>query len=158
MDVRSLTLRSRSRRPQISAPRPIQDPNAAPPALPSLPSSPPRSSRQAPRPTESQPAFASTSRQQQNGGAGGGGGATSDLVKRRYSTRYNQLPAFDAPPVPGIPSLPSEFLSGDRPSGVSSGPIRLDVKALRDPKLPVDNCTLSSDCLTDMVHMLIPKV
>jgi hypothetical protein len=54
--------------------------------------------------------------------------------------------------VPGIPSLPTEFLSGDRPSGVSSGPIRLDAKALRDPKLPVDNCTRFRPNIALMVY------
>ena len=45
---------------------------------------------------------------------------TSDLVKRRYSTRFTNLPDFsnaDAPPVPSLPALPAQFAqSNSRPS------------------------------------------
>ena len=67
---------------------------------------------------------------------------TSDLVKRRYSTRFNNLPAdFDAtaPPVPTLPTLPGQFGSSkDRGRGPSPGRgpgLSVDVKALRDPSL-----------------------
>jgi hypothetical protein len=67
---------------------------------------------------------------------------TSDLVKRRYSTRFNNLPSdFDAtaPPVPSVPSLPSQFAqTTDRGRGPSPGRgpgLNVDVKALRDPNL-----------------------
>ncbi len=80
---------------------------------------------------------------------------TSDLVKRRYSTRFNNLPAdFDptANPVPSLPSLDKYARGQDRdrrapPSrggrddigsggggGGGSG-LQMDVRALRDPNL-----------------------
>lgn len=70
-------------------------------------------------------------------------GATSDLVKRRYSTRFNQLPDFNnAPPVPSLPSHPgapkrwSRPRSSGRPgTSDSSHPIRLDAAALKDSSL-----------------------
>ena len=70
---------------------------------------------------------------------------TSDLVKRRYSTRFNNLPTdFDAtaPPVPSLPSIPNQYAgSKDRgrgpPPGKSQG-IDVDVKALNDPNLRPD--------------------
>ncbi|KAI1491477.1 serine/threonine-protein phosphatase pp2a catalytic subunit [Biscogniauxia mediterranea] len=82
------------------------------------------------------------------------GGKTGDLVKRRYSTRFNNLPAdFDAaaPPVPSVPTFditkydqavnqrlpPSR--SGGAPGGPGTGasPV-VDPKALRDPRLVPD--------------------
>lgn len=69
---------------------------------------------------------------------------TSDLVKRRYSTRYNQLPDFsnlDNPPVPSLPgALKRQSRSGSspkrrsRPSG-GSHPLQIDQSALDDPNL-----------------------
>jgi exocyst complex component 8 len=69
---------------------------------------------------------------------------TSDLVKRRYSTRYNQLPDFsnlDNPPVPSLPgALKRSSQSGSsprrrsRPSG-GSHPLQVDQDALSDPNL-----------------------
>ncbi|KMU90566.1 exocyst complex component exo84 [Coccidioides immitis H538.4] len=89
MDVRGLTLRSKSRRPQISAPKPIVDPNSGSSRSPGgLPSATPRPQRN--------------------------GGATSDLVKRRYSAKFNQLPNFavgEAPPVPSLPANMSRTCS-----------------------------------------------
>ncbi|KAK2798656.1 exocyst complex component exo84 [Onygenales sp. PD_10] len=129
MEGRGLTLRSKgSRRPQISAPKPIPDPRA-PPSRPAASST---SSSNAP------PAAAATRAQ--------ASGATSDLVKRRYSTRYNQLPNnyFDAaPPVPGLPSGPGfgagqQLPVGKEPDSNAAQPLRVDLNALRDPKLPVE--------------------
>ncbi|PGH17422.1 hypothetical protein AJ80_04792 [Polytolypa hystricis UAMH7299] len=128
MDVRGLTLRNKgNRRPKISAPTPISDPNA-----PASTSS--RSPRTGPPPGDN--------RSQQNGGA------TSDLVKRRYSTRYNQLPNFDvnAPPIPGLPAGPGSFgassqdrpPTGREPASDASQPLRVEINALRDPSLSVD--------------------
>jgi hypothetical protein len=70
------------------------------------------------------------------------GGATSDLVKRRYSTRFNNLPTdFDAtaPPMPSVPSLPIQYANG-RDRGAGGAPSRspgvaVDINALRDPRL-----------------------
>ncbi|GES62113.1 exocyst complex component EXO84 [Aspergillus terreus] len=130
MEARGLTLRSKTRRarPQISAPKPISGPlppnsKAIDPVQSTTTSSSGSRSRERPAPKD----------------------ATSDLVKRRYSTRFNQAPDFDpnAPPVPSLPKgpaygtlVPPEV--SRRPSGESSGPPQVDLEALRDPSLPVD--------------------
>lgn len=115
---RGLTLRSKSRRrPQISAPKPISSPTPAAPGL--TPAAQPQS-----------------------------GGATSDLVRKRYSSRFNQpidLSA-EAPPVPSLPTSTQQYEDRDAPNGReapqtgSSQPLNVDLKALRDPNLPVDKC------------------
>ncbi|KAL4928654.1 exocyst subunit EXO84 [Aspergillus undulatus] len=128
MEGRGLTLRSKSRRPrpQISAPKPISVP---------LP--------------QNHQAAASGS-----GNASSGSGsrdyapsnhATSDLVKRRYSTRFNQVPDLDgAPPVPSVPQVPSAYAglgppqASRKPPTEPSGPPEVDLTVLRDPSLPVD--------------------
>ncbi|KAI9794352.1 MAG: exocyst complex component exo84 [Peltula sp. TS41687] len=74
------------------------------------------------------------------------GGKTSDLVKRRYSARFTNLPSnFDptVPPVPPIPPLPTRDGS-PQPSaklaGASGAPeISIDLSALRDPKLQAES-------------------
>jgi exocyst complex component 8 len=82
------------------------------------------------------------------------GGKTGDLVMRRYSTRFNNLPqGFDAtaPPMPNMPAFdPSKYgAPAERrppPSRGESGPVGgrtggavpVDVKALRDPALAPD--------------------
>ncbi|KAF7169625.1 hypothetical protein CNMCM5623_002247 [Aspergillus felis] len=129
MEGRGLTLRSRTRRarPQISAPKPISGP--LPPNNKSIDSGQGNNI--------SQPV--SRERIPTNG-------ATSDLVKRRYSTRFNQAPEFDvnAPPVPGLPAAASNYgglgppEASKKPSSDSSGPPQVDLNALRDPSLPVD--------------------
>ncbi|KAL2141868.1 hypothetical protein VTI28DRAFT_1851 [Corynascus sepedonium] len=75
---------------------------------------------------------------------------TSDLVKRRYSTRFNNIPAdFDPTknPVPAVPSLDQYVQSqaqdrrpppsrGGRSEGGGGGAgVQVDVRALRDPNL-----------------------
>jgi len=72
---------------------------------------------------------------------------TSDLVKRRYSTRFNNLPKnFDpaAEPMPSLPPLDkyeSQERRAPRPRGGSSGSVpQVDVRALRDPKLSAEQC------------------
>lgn len=74
---------------------------------------------------------------------------TKDLVQRRYSTRFNQLPQdFGAgiPPVPGLPSIPAQYRQAPPPRDRGrdeprSGPgIKVDTKALKDPKLRPDEC------------------
>lgn len=69
---------------------------------------------------------------------------TSDLVKRRYSTRFTNLPDFssaDAPPVPSIPSIPAQFAQPDsRPSTARQNQqLQPDVNALKDPNLQVES-------------------
>lgn len=121
MDSRSLTLRrKRKDRPTISAPQNASGPGITKPAQPNKAGS---NALTVPRdrnaPTE-----------------------TSDLVKRRYSTRYNQLPDFStvgAPPVPNLPGTlkrRSQPASPRRPGGApSSRPLLVDGDTLKDPNL-----------------------
>jgi hypothetical protein len=141
MDVRGLTLRSKaSRRPQISAPKPIPDPHTA---------------NKSSAPDSGRTTLPTQDRHQQSG-------ATSDLVKRRYSTRYNQLPNFevDLPAVPGLPSAFAALGAGQQssasnePVSSSSQPLRVDLNALRDPNLPVDQCTFHDEYLISWVTIL----
>lgn len=138
MDVRGLTLRSKTRRPQISAPKPIVDPNSG----------------------SSGNASPGTKQQQPNGGA------TSDLVKRRYSTRFTQLPDFsaaaaDAPPIPTLPPSAEDFtrsqeqLPVKEPSLTSSSsqPLRVELHALRNPDLRVENC-MGASLLRDRLVLI----
>ncbi|KAF2228448.1 hypothetical protein EV356DRAFT_538087 [Viridothelium virens] len=71
---------------------------------------------------------------------------TADLVKRRYSTRFNAIPQDGAPPLPGLPGLPqmpTQYKNqppppsrDERPPGSSSGQrIAVESRALRDPNL-----------------------
>ena len=136
MESRGLTLRSKSRRPrpQISAPKPIAGP------APANNSRTPDSGQ-----GNATPSAASRERAPQSD-------ATSDLVKRRYSTRFNQVPDLDAnaPPVPGLPPGAAAKYGGlgpppttKRPSTGQAGPPEVDLNALRDPSLPVDRCELA---------------
>lgn len=146
MEGRGLTLRSKSRRqrPQISAPKPISGP------LPANTRAPEAGQAAIPAGRDRAPQS----------------GATSDLVKRRYSTRFNAAPDFDAnaPPVPSLPPpVPGGAYSGlaaptaipRQPSPADgSAPIpKVDLNALRDPSLPVERCM--NPCGT---HTLIPSM
>ncbi|KAJ6133784.1 hypothetical protein N7523_000106 [Penicillium sp. IBT 18751x] len=130
MEGRGLTLRSKTRRqrPQISAPKPISGPLPA--------------NTRSPDPDQP-PIPASRDRAPQSD-------ATSDLVKRRYSTRFNAAPDFDlgAPPVPALPAAtPGGYGGLDVPvpaskqvssaGGAAPAPV-VDLNALRDPSLPVE--------------------
>lgn len=73
------------------------------------------------------------------------GGNTSDLVKRRYSTRFTQVPDFSnagAPPIPSVPAIPSQ--SAPHEPGHGAPPpgqgIPIDINALRDPALQAEKC------------------
>ena len=72
------------------------------------------------------------------------GGATSDIVKKRYSVRYNQAPDFNAdnaPPVPSLPSIPQKHAK--QVSVGESGPTpeqRVELRALKDPSLQAETC------------------
>ncbi|OAX80356.1 hypothetical protein ACJ72_05314 [Emergomyces africanus] len=150
MDGRGLTLRSKgSRRPQISAPKPISDPRSIssnrnkPPSAAAIAASIASATSAAPVTTATpsgKAADASPPRKTQPSGA------TSDLVKRRYSTRYNQLPNFDIPDVPGLPAgagadafiAQQAPVAGNEPLQSSGQPLRVDVSALRDPSLSVE--------------------
>ncbi|KAI9821904.1 MAG: exocyst complex component exo84 [Pycnora praestabilis] len=70
------------------------------------------------------------------------GGQTSDLVKRRYSTRFTQGTVdwtVGAPPVPSVPSIPNQF--GGQQAAGRGGPfglshaISVDINAFKDPSL-----------------------
>ncbi|KAL2267055.1 hypothetical protein VTJ83DRAFT_4332 [Remersonia thermophila] len=95
---------------------------------------------------------------------------TSDLVKRRYSTRFNALPNdFDpaANPVPALPSLDQYVQAqalerrappsrGGRSDSVGGGvaEIQVDVRALRDPDLVPEQyvAQILSDATEDQVR------
>lgn len=125
MDTIGLTLRSKSRRPrpQISHPKPISGP------LPANSKAAGPSAKAASRGTRER-----------------SGSTTSDLVKRRYSTRFNQPPDIDAqaPPVPDLSQVKGEYATDASRTGKiaastdPSQPIPVDLKALQDPSLPVD--------------------
>jgi len=85
------------------------------------------------------------------------GDKTSDLVKRRYSTRFaGGVPQYGnggdgglVPPVPALPALPSRHAQPQRPGGGSRSPsregrspergrLRVDVRALKDPNLQAE--------------------
>ena len=76
---------------------------------------------------------------------------TSDLVKRRYSTRFTNadFSTPNVPPVPAVPTLPAQFAQADsRPSTARQGQkLLLDIKALKDPDLQVDK--YSRELLSD---------
>ncbi|KAK4210740.1 hypothetical protein QBC37DRAFT_442566 [Rhypophila decipiens] len=131
-----ISLRSggkRKNRPTISAPRQISNP--IPQDDPSSRGPPGRSFDETPRLRQRPPPQSS--------------GKTSDLVKRRYSTRFNNIPAdFDptANPMPTMPSLEkyesaqSRRMPPSRGRGASVGsggaPVpEVDVRALQDPNL-----------------------
>jgi hypothetical protein len=84
---------------------------------------------------------------------GGGGDTTSDLVKRRYSTRFAALPqdatAGLVPPVPTMPNLPAQYArersrggskspSKNRSPSRGPTPLKVDPRALADPKLQAE--------------------
>ncbi len=73
---------------------------------------------------------------------------TSDLVKRRYSTRFTNLPDFsnaEVPPVPSIPAIPPQFVQSDsRPSTARQDQhLQPDAAALKDPNLQIENYSRS---------------
>lgn len=66
-------------------------------------------------------------------------GNTADLVKRRYSTRFNQVPDFDsanAPPIPSVPILPN----GNAKPGARAAQATAD----QGHKIPIDTNALKS--------------
>ena len=73
------------------------------------------------------------------------GDTTADLVKRRYSTRFANLPSdfgSGPPPIPSMPKISNEFaVQPPSRDGVSTGQrIKIDAKALADPSLQADQC------------------
>ena len=126
----SLRKGKNSRRPEAAAPR-TGAPNGKPYGqLPSRPNG--DDDRSGPRPQQRPKA----------------GGNTSDLVKRRYSSRFTQgaVPDFNkfdgAPAVPRIPNIPSQF----GPNGPEKGAaaiaqdLSVDLRALKDSQLEPEKC------------------
>ncbi|KAF2083536.1 hypothetical protein K490DRAFT_51405 [Saccharata proteae CBS 121410] len=76
---------------------------------------------------------------------------TAELVKRRYSTRFTQLPTdfgAGAPPMPSMPPMAGQFAKppsrDGRPPGGSDGQrLKVDMKALRDPGLRAEQYVTS---------------
>ncbi|KAK5132312.1 hypothetical protein LTR08_009220 [Meristemomyces frigidus] len=108
-----------------------------------------------------------------------GGEKTSDLVKRRYSTRFvtgaQQTHWADGglvPPVPSMPSLPSQYAQGrksgdsrspsrgagrspERPgSTTQAGPLHVDIRAIKDGNLQASSYvqSLLADASEDDIH------
>ena len=128
-ESRGLTLRKKKtqKRPVISAPQPSQI------------QIPTQTQTQRPEATKA-PSNARLEPRKERPGLS----ETSDLVKRRYSTRYNQLPQFgsDIPEVPSLPGAGANNFkrrshgSPARPqSSHNTQPLRIDQAALSDPNL-----------------------
>lgn len=66
---------------------------------------------------------------------------TADLVKRRYSTRFNQVEEGLAPPVPALPgaSVPGSR-DGKLPGSSEGKKVEVDLKALGDPNFRSEQC------------------
>lgn len=148
-EKKGLSLRRKKQttaRPKISAPRQIQPRDRSTESRWDASTTASGNSNIAvPRPREARPSIASGL---------SSGDTTSDLVKRRYSTRFAALPQ-DAtsglvPPVPTLPSLPAQY-ARDRSRGGSKspsrdgrspsrgpGPLKVEPRALADPKLQAE--------------------
>lgn len=145
--------KKRSVRPKISAPKQISGP------LPTGLAATAQAQDEHPRPATSDTQLhAPHARPQPQGGK------TSDLVKRRYSTRYTQLPQDFAPPVPSVPAIPGQFAGKQssqdgRPSVSRDGErIKVDFGALRDPDLRPEQCKFSPYVIHPTLLMLSPDV
>ena len=73
------------------------------------------------------------------------GGATSDIVKKRYSVRYAQVPDFgqgDAPPIPPMPGVPQISMAyaqqGEREPSPAQRSRAADLGVLKDPSLQTE--------------------
>ncbi|KAL8933224.1 MAG: hypothetical protein Q9216_006466 [Gyalolechia sp. 2 TL-2023] len=136
-DKRSFSLRQKksSRRPPISAPKQLSSQSTT---TPSISEGPPRVNGHSEKPKN-----ASRERSERPGGN------TADLVKRRYSTRFAQLPdSHNA----DIPPMPNGHIGGQNPKfnlPVSSQTQHLDVDiaALKNPNLDPEK--YSSTVLAD---------
>lgn len=77
------------------------------------------------------------------------GEKTADLIKRRYSTRFAQLPDFDQADAPPLPNgrLQTENPKLNLPVSGSAHSVNVDVAALKDPKLDPESCKLGQNSL-----------
>ncbi len=126
MDTRGLTLRKKRKdRPTISAPK-----NATGPGI---------GSGKVGLPSQNKPGNSLAVPKDRNAPT-----ETSDLVKRRYSTRYNQLPDFSNIGTPAVPALPGAGTLKRRSGGGSprrpgtgdrARPLLVDNDALKDPAM-----------------------
>lgn len=67
------------------------------------------------------------------------GGGTSDLVKRRYSTRFTNGPDFNvASKPPPIPVIQNQ----QKPHGNLSQKVEVDINALGDSSLDIEKCKI----------------
>jgi len=74
------------------------------------------------------------------------GNKTADLVKRRYSTRFTDLPTdYNAGGAPALPAMDGRFAVQPTSRDVQSSGQRLKVdnEALSDPKLRPEQCRSS---------------
>ncbi|TLS30432.1 hypothetical protein PpBr36_02925 [Pyricularia pennisetigena] len=131
-------------RPTISNPRPVNEPNKnvdVPRGRDGPPDGPPAARQR--------PPLAS--------------GKTSDLVKRRFSTRFNDLPTDGfAPPMPALPSFDSYEAASSRdremrgapPSRGASAPLTIDRRVLGDPNLSAEQyvAKILSDATEDEIR------
>lgn len=72
------------------------------------------------------------------------GGHTSDLVKRRYSTRFTNPGHFDQSDAPPIPSLPGDSSKYEQEPS-QTGPVKrieVDLTALKDTSLQAERCII----------------
>ncbi|KAK4988340.1 exocyst complex component exo84 [Elasticomyces elasticus] len=94
---------------------------------------------------------------------GMGGDNTTDLVKRRYSTRFAQLPLAQdgsVPPVPSMPALPKQYQSsspsrdGAALERTETSRLRVDINALRDSNLQPEQyvAKLLADATEQDIH------
>jgi len=118
----SLRQKKSSRRPPISAPKQFSSHGTAlPPSRQNGVNGPPvRAVPEKPKP----------------------GSNTSDLVKRRYSTRFIQLPDFSNADAPPIPQPPETHLIQQRThlAPATNQKIKVDILSLRDPDLQAEHC------------------
>ncbi|KAL8895305.1 MAG: hypothetical protein Q9207_008221 [Kuettlingeria erythrocarpa] len=130
-DKRGFSLRQKKapRRPAISAPKQVSSQSTAAP--------PP--SQGHPRVNGLREKTTNTSREQLNRP----GDRTADLVKRRYSTRFGQLPDFnsaDAPPLPNGHHANQDPKLNLPLSGPAQN-INVDIASLKDPNLDAEKYT-----------------
>ncbi|THW09721.1 hypothetical protein D6D26_00168 [Aureobasidium pullulans] len=146
----SLRKKKTTKRPQISAPRQIatnqQDESTAAAAAAAASLHPPPQHAQHAHQSRSDTAPRNNSQTSQTSLAVprprpslGGPDSTTDLVKRRYSTRFANYPQ-DAERAPSVPNIPAHLAQSrpNRSPDRRGERIRVDVNALRDPHLQPD--------------------
>jgi hypothetical protein len=127
--------------PTISAPRQISAPMPAGVAAASLPGSG-RPSNESSRSRTRQDGLQPQARLQRPD-------KTADLVKRRYSQKITTLPRDFGNGAP-MPQMPAQYRDKsktreERPPGSSDGrALKVDMRALRDPGLRVEQCEAST--------------